>query len=129
MEVRAHLEQFGELLVRDYLRSKGLEKTMAAFDEELSAARADCTDASADNSAARRVTACLRFGGNASRGRSMSLNALATEHSIKNIAFVPASIGAPCGRSSAMLCLEAMLPLVLLLNQTCCPIQSLRCLK
>ncbi|KAH8094273.1 hypothetical protein JL720_4267 [Aureococcus anophagefferens] len=56
----------------------------------LSAARADSTDPSADNSAARRVTA---FDGDASRGRSMSLNALATEHSIKNIAFVPASIG------------------------------------
>ena len=40
MDVRAHLAQFGELAVRDYLRSKGLEKTMAAFDDELSAARA-----------------------------------------------------------------------------------------
>ena len=38
--MRAHLAQFGELAVRDYLRSKGMEKTMAAFDDELSAARA-----------------------------------------------------------------------------------------
>ena len=40
MDLRAHLAQFGELAVRDYLRSKGMEKTMAAFDDELSAARA-----------------------------------------------------------------------------------------
>ena len=39
VDLRAHLTQFGELLVRDYLRSKGLEKTMAAYDEEVSAAR------------------------------------------------------------------------------------------
>ena len=39
MDLRAQMVQFGELVVRDYLRSKGLEKTISVFDEELQASR------------------------------------------------------------------------------------------
>ena len=39
--LETHLAQFGELAVRDYLRSKGMEKTMAAYEKLLESAASE----------------------------------------------------------------------------------------